>query len=141
MERPEVRGENRVVHVVEDQVLYDNRSPWPLMANGGGSSLQRRATTFFGNSASSSWFAETPNPGTVRFDTLVVGNLTGERLIDSDDLDALNSHIWAESNNGSFDIDQDGKLTQSDTDVLLAILDTSRDDTNLDGVLDSTDFM
>ena len=53
-----------IPHVTADEVLYDDLAPWPVAADGDGSSLNRTAATAYGNAASS-WEAATPSPGEV----------------------------------------------------------------------------
>jgi hypothetical protein len=48
--------------MLEDEVKYENTSPWPLEANGSGSSLQRLTINSWGNAAGS-WIAAAPSPG------------------------------------------------------------------------------
>jgi hypothetical protein len=61
---PEV-GTNGVVtipYVVVDEVRYNDRAPWSLAADGDGPSLQRRASTDYGNEPTN-WFASGVTPG------------------------------------------------------------------------------
>jgi len=48
--------------LLEDEVVYDDVAPWPLAADGGGSSLVRPAATLWGDDAAS-WIAAAPSPG------------------------------------------------------------------------------
>jgi hypothetical protein len=48
--------------VVEDQVKYDNASPWPVISDGQSLSLQRVDVDTWGNDAAN-WTAGTPTPG------------------------------------------------------------------------------
>jgi hypothetical protein len=48
--------------IVEDQVKYDNASPWPVISDGESLSLQRVAVDTWGNDATN-WTAGTPTPG------------------------------------------------------------------------------
>jgi hypothetical protein len=61
---------NGVPYYIVDAVRYNDRSPWPLAADGAGASLQRSQanisgdeTRIFGNDPAS-WFAALPTPGT-----------------------------------------------------------------------------
>ena len=51
-----------IPHVTADEVLYDDLAPWPVAADGDGSSLNRIAASAYGNAASS-WEAATPTAG------------------------------------------------------------------------------
>jgi len=51
------------VYWLVDQVVYDDRLPWPASADGTGNSLSRNRLSDFGNAAAS-WLATTPSPGT-----------------------------------------------------------------------------
>ncbi|MEO1529006.1 MAG: lamin tail domain-containing protein [Planctomycetota bacterium] len=53
---------NVIPAVTVDEVFYDDRSPWPVEADGAGSSLQRLDATTLGMFWGS-WRAETPTPG------------------------------------------------------------------------------
>jgi len=48
--------------LLEDEVGYNNTSPWPLGPDGGGDSLNRIQADLWGND-SSSWIAAAPSPG------------------------------------------------------------------------------
>ena len=65
-----------IPHLLEDEVEYDDQSPWPMSPNGNGDSLHRREATLWGNDAGS-WTAATPTPGSVEweFGATVVGDL------------------------------------------------------------------
>jgi len=71
---------NGVPYYAIDVVRYNDRSPWPLAADGAGASLQRwvvnpygTESTLFGNDIVS-WYAALPTPGT--FNVSYAGNLT-----------------------------------------------------------------
>jgi hypothetical protein len=49
-------------HLLVDAVTYDDESPWPTSADGGGSSLARRSDRSLGHSADG-WTAAAPSPG------------------------------------------------------------------------------
>jgi hypothetical protein len=68
---PAVPATNGVPYYVVDAVRYNDRSPWPLAADGAGASLQRGhlfprggEESFFGNDPAS-WYAALPTPGFV----------------------------------------------------------------------------
>src|SRR6185437_14278394 len=55
-------ADGSVPYVVVDAVQYNNKSPWPPAANGGGLSLQRIVPSHYGNEPLN-WIAATPTPG------------------------------------------------------------------------------
>ena len=62
LERPDsppLDEPNFTPYLLEDEVLYADESPWPVMPDGGGASLRRNSTTAWGNSADS-WGADGP---------------------------------------------------------------------------------
>ena len=61
-------------YLLEDAVDYDDASPWPTTADGGGLSLQRRSVRSLGDVADG-WNAATPTPGTFAQQTAVVDRL------------------------------------------------------------------
>jgi len=52
--------------LLEDEVFYDDKVPWPMEADGGGDSLNRSKSELWGNDAAN-WDAATPTPGKVPF--------------------------------------------------------------------------
>ncbi len=84
MGEPPLTDPNLVSHVLEDQLVFDDRAPWPVAADGGGDSLHRILSDLWGPSVTS-WSAGAPSPGrfgpvlTVPFtvDTQVIGE-TGQ---------------------------------------------------------------
>jgi hypothetical protein len=55
-------ADGSVPYVAVEAVKYNNKSPWPPAANGGGLSLQRIQASGFGNEPTN-WTAATPTPG------------------------------------------------------------------------------
>ncbi|MBN2473347.1 MAG: lamin tail domain-containing protein [Pirellulales bacterium] len=55
-----------IPRLLEDEVCYDDQLPWPLEADGTGSSLQRLAADAWGNDGSQ-WAPAPPTPGAVPF--------------------------------------------------------------------------
>ena len=92
-----------IPHVTADEVLYDDLTPWPVAADGTGSSLNRTATTAYGNAASS-WEAATPTPGLV---SIVSASVEGRHVFynnssfDGNDPDANASDDLAISGKGA----------------------------------------
>ena len=63
LQRPEWRDTNGVVYITIDEVRYNDKTPWPPGADGGGPSLQRRVPSAYGNDPIN-WEAALPTPGT-----------------------------------------------------------------------------
>ena len=59
---PDVPTTNGVPYYAVDTVRYNDRSPWPLAADGAGASLQRIKVTAYGDDPVN-WLAATPTPG------------------------------------------------------------------------------
>jgi hypothetical protein len=57
-----------VPYVLVDRVKYSDVAPWPIAADGGGSSLQRLSVEEYGNDPIN-WIAANPNPGPTQSDT------------------------------------------------------------------------
>ncbi len=127
--------------VIEDEVVYDNRRPWPTDVQAAGTTLQRRDVSAYGNSAQS-WVAATPNPGD--FAPILVGNpdFDGDGRVDVADVDLLLSEIRKPSPSVRFDLTGDGLVNVGDRDrMILSVLGTSYGDSNLDGIFNSTDLI
>lgn len=60
--QPDVLTNDIVVHVLVDDVRFNDRSPWPTAADGDGSSLQRTMNSEYGNDPAN-WFAAGRTPG------------------------------------------------------------------------------
>ncbi|NQU20461.1 MAG: lamin tail domain-containing protein, partial [Candidatus Nealsonbacteria bacterium] len=58
--------------LLEDEVVYNNTSPWPISADGLGDSLHRRSIAAWGDDATN-WIAAATTPGVASFDTVVLG--------------------------------------------------------------------
>ncbi|MFV2067362.1 MAG: CotH kinase family protein, partial [Pirellulales bacterium] len=102
--------------VLVDRVGYDDEPPWPVAANGAGSSLQRRAPNSFADFATS-WMADQPTPGAAVF--ALLGDMDGDGKVDSIDADALSlalqspdlyEQIYGVSAVLLGDMDRDGEL-------------------------------
>jgi hypothetical protein len=116
------------LHVVVDEVSYDDQAPWPSEADGDGRSLTRRAADAAGNSAES-WTASVPTPGTVNFRLRGDSNLDG--VLTMDDITdfvlglmdpAAYERKHGVSANQTGDVDRDGDLDFDDIDELLSLL-------------------
>jgi hypothetical protein len=124
--------------VVEDEVIYDNVTPWPPITTG--QSLNRASPTFFGNS-SSAWIATAASPGTVAFPPGVTGDLTGDGAVDANDIDFLSATINHGTTVTAYDLDGNGTVDAADRVFLVdSVLGTFMGDANLDGRVDAVDL-
>ncbi|MCP4189028.1 MAG: hypothetical protein GY768_00205 [Planctomycetaceae bacterium] len=120
----------------EDEVTYDDSAPWPASADGLGDSLQRIATSDFGNAASS-WQADRPNPGRVDIRSADL-NLDG--AVDAADIQTF--CVGLSIGNLEFDFDGDGDVDLDDeAEYIEGIYGTAFGDANLDGVFNSGDLV
>lgn len=62
LQRPDQPDTNGVPYITVEEVRYDDKTPWPADANGGGASLQRVLTSAYGNDPVN-WTSAFPNPG------------------------------------------------------------------------------
>jgi hypothetical protein len=121
-------------------VLYDDLAPWPMLADGLGRSLQRKAPVFYGNDAGS-WKAEIPSPGSIDFSGNVEGDFNNDGQLTADDIDVL--FDAAHSPNAALYLDFDGSFSVNPGDVtifLQTVVGSRFGDANLDGVVDGSDF-
>ena len=124
--------------VIEDEVVYDDRGAWPLDADGLGASLQRSNSVSYGNLASS-WIASNPTPGAVSFGDGLLGDLTGDGVVNAADINSLCNGAAPDP---AFDLTGDGEVNMEDHQFLVQnILRTNAGDANLDGVFDSGDLV
>ncbi len=141
LQRPDLEAPADTPRWQEDEVLYDDRSPWPEAADGDGFSLQRRTAQAWGNDAAY-WVAAAPNPGVARFAGGVPGDFDGNGIVNAADIDALAAQLRSPDPDPRFDLDGDEKVTTADRDVLvLDILGTTYGDANLDGVFNTRDLV
>ena len=59
---PSPEDPTRLPRWIEDELLYDDRLPWPVVADGGGHSLHRTRSTGLGSEVTS-WTPSVPYPG------------------------------------------------------------------------------
>ncbi len=124
----------------EDEVIYDNRAPWPT-ASGNGNSLHREGSQSYGN-APSSWLAKSPSPGTFLFTTTLIGDYNGDGRTDGQDLTVFASAYRVGSTDSKFDLNGDNTLNESDRDYMIrTLLRTDYGDANLDGQFNSGDLI
>ena len=62
LQRPDVPDTNGVPYITVDEVRYNDKSPWPIAADGSGPSLQRRNAAAYGNDPAN-WEAAIATPG------------------------------------------------------------------------------
>ena len=130
---------NYIPRFQEDEVLFDDRPPWPTGADGTGSSLQRKTAGAFGNDAES-WFSGLPSPGRVL--TSIPGDYNRDGRVNAVDIDLLFVQMRSPSPNLSYDLTHDGKVNEDDRDQLvLGVIGTTFGDANLDLIFDSGDFV
>ena len=103
--------------VIEDEVIYDNLQPWPVII--AGQSLQRQSAILFGN-ASNSWTASTATPGSIDFVPGLLGDLTGDNVVDTHDIDLLNALTTRGTTVGAYDLDGNGAVNADDREFLVS---------------------
>jgi hypothetical protein len=137
---PPVEDPLLIPRVIEDAVLYDDLAPWPVAADGQGSSLVRGVPTSFAGDVAS-WTAEAATPGSVDFSGNVVGDLTGDGQVTAVDIDVLFDAVRRGSSVTSYDLNNDLIVDNGDVAHLLeTILATNFADANLDGIVNSVDL-
>ena len=130
---------NYIPRFQEDEVLFDDRAPWPIGADGTGSSLQRKTAGAFGNDATS-WFSGSPSPG--RHLTEHSGRLPGRRPRECDRHQPAVRPTASPTPDLSYDLTNDGKVNAADRDQLVVgVIGTTYGDANLDLIFDSADFV
>jgi hypothetical protein len=130
---------NYIPRFQEDEVLYDDKPPWPTGADGNGYSLQRRGAGEFGNDPTS-WFAGTPSPGEIL--TQVTGDFNGDGLVNAIDIDLLFVQMRSPNPDLSYDLTYDGLVNELDRDELVEnIIGSITGDANLDLLFNSTDMV
>src|SRR6185369_8972715 len=93
----------QVPYILVDGVKYNDKAPWPLAADGAGSSLQRFSTTGYANDVTN-WLAAAPNPGAA---LVVDSDVDG--LPDAWEIaNGLNPHDATGDNGANGDPDGDG---------------------------------
>ncbi|MCP4190749.1 MAG: hypothetical protein GY768_08980 [Planctomycetaceae bacterium] len=135
-DQPPFEEPDFIPHLWEDQVTYDNISPWPQLDKG--QSLQRVDSNLFGNEAAS-WLAGEPSPGSfIRSDVDV--DFNGDGVVDVQDVDLACLGIRA--NDLRFDLNEDEAVNDQDLEMLITdILRTTPGDSNLDRKFNSLDFV
>ena len=122
--------------LLEDEVLYEDRAPWPLEANGGGASLTRQSSGLPGWEASS-WRGASPSPGSFQ---ALSGDLNGDSRVDVADVDLVCAGV--RSGDSAWDLDRNGVVQAADAHFFVhTFFGSGPGDANLDGVFDSRDFV
>jgi hypothetical protein len=130
---------NYIPRVQEDEVLYDDKVPWPTGADGTGNSLQRKTADAFGNDAAS-WFSGRPSPGVLL--TSIPGDFNGNGELDEPDINLLFVQMRSANPDLNYDLTADSKVDAKDRDeLILKIFGSTYGDANLDMRFDSNDFV
>ncbi len=123
-------------YVVEDEVLYDDRSPWPADADGLGLSLMRITPPLYGNEPAN-WQGAVPSPGRT---TSINTDFNQDGVTNAADIDLLCQAVGG--GNLQFDLNGNQVVDQQDVAFLLdQVLRVPIGDANLDGNFDSTDLV
>ena len=129
-----------LIRPLEDEVIYDDETPWPTTPDGQGSSLTRSNPHRWGT-LHNAWAAALPNPG-VPATTRLAGDVTADGVVDAADVDQLCANLRAGSQEPSNDLNEDGVFTEDDLNLLVEdILGTSAGDADLNGRFDSEDLV
>jgi hypothetical protein len=126
--------------VQEDEVIYDDRVPWPDDASGSGNSLNRKGPSLYGSDGQS-WIAAAASPGRVSFEQQA-GDFDGDGLINVTDITLLFEQLQSATPDIAFDLNGDGQVDAADRDVLiLDLIGTTYGDATLDNVFESHDLV
>jgi hypothetical protein len=126
--------------IVEDRVLYDDLSPWPVEADGSGVTLQRHSVLRFGSDVTA-WEATDPTPGIAPILVDIPGDFTGDGAVDGSDIDRMYDHLRRNNQLAALDLDGNARVNRADLDFLVRqVLDTQYGDITLDGQVDAADF-
>jgi hypothetical protein len=126
-----------IPRLLEDEVVFDNRAPWPIEASTGGRSLTRVAAGAFGHDAAS-WVAAAPTPG--QFGGELIGDLTGDGRLDGQDVEQL--HAAALAGDLAGDLNGDGRVDQDDLFFLVEdAIGSHIGDVNFDGAFNTHDIV
>ncbi len=119
-----------------EEFVYDDQLPWPVAADGAGSSLHR--VGFSGDpSDPSQWVAAAPSPGV---SDRINADLDGDGQVTTGDIDFACDAV--NQNAASMDLNQDGSVDVDDVMFYVQrVLGTSAGDANLDGVFNSADLL
>ncbi len=136
LQRPARPVVQQPVYFWEDEVIYDDRAPWPAAADGSGASLQRLVASSLGSEADI-WTAEQPTPGQFR---VLQADLNGDGVVNDRDILRLDQAI--DAGDLQFDLDGNGQTDKDDRVFYVKrVLRTSFGDATLDGLFNSSDFV
>ena len=138
LQSPDASGGNDVAHIVADDVLYDDLSPWPENADGTGFSIHRGEPGVHG-SDSTIWIGLAPTPGVTSMVDPVTGDFDNDGALGEGDIILFCAGFRI--NNLEFDINRDGKVDGVDRQILIFdLFGSTYGDSNLDGVFNSGDL-
>jgi hypothetical protein len=88
LERPDAAAADAdpIPRLLEDEVSYDNLTPWPVEAAGAGKSLARKMGAVPWGNSPDSWIAADPSPGTTNFAFAQPGDSNLDGQFDQQDL-------------------------------------------------------
>jgi hypothetical protein len=139
-DKPPVDQPSLIPRVMDDAIVYDDRAPWSIAADGGGESLQRIAVLVSGLQ-SSAWGSAAPSPGTVTLAASSSDDLNGDGQVDVRDLTVMTDALHNGQSQALLDRDLSGAIDQADVIAYLRDNFGSKlGDANLDGVVDGSDF-
>jgi VCBS repeat-containing protein len=120
------RGEmvqlRRADGVLEDEVTYSDRAPWPVRPDGQGDSLHRLGTDLWGNDPAI-WTTAAPTPGMAPLLAAPAsGDLNGDGQVNGLDVDLLVGVLVGEPYNGAADMNQDGAVNGLDVDPFVTAI-------------------
>ena len=119
-----------------DRVHYDDKSPWPVEADGDGKTLTRKTSEDHGDTASS-WIPAVATPGEIK----LLGDFNDDQLVNDHDIDMMFAAINSSSADLRFDLNEDSLISELDVDYLVnTILQTTVGDLDLDGDVDTKDL-
>ena len=122
--------------VTEDQVFFDDESPWPTLPAGGGSSLHRVSTQFWGGNYNS-WYGAAPTPGSTI--PVMSGDISQNLALDATDIDLVYANLG--STDPLFDLDGDMDADRDDVvELVQNVMKKEFGDVDLDGDVDILDF-
>ena len=129
---------NFIPRLIEDEVSFDDASPWPESADGGSDSLQRQLPAELGRLAAS-WTAAAPTPGEVPGMSMP-GDFNGDGFVEFVDIQLFCAGLQA--SDLQFDLNDDQLVNDADRNVLINdILGTTVGDANLDRTFNSSDLV
>ena len=126
------------IRVTEDSVVYDTTGSWPS-ALATGESLVRTSAVHWG-STPSSWESAAATPSNTEFSAGIVGDLTGDGIVDVHDIDTLTIAVASGRTQSAYDITGDGTVDAADISQLATTIGILPGDANLDGIINANDL-